>query len=1231
MSVKINFDSAGIPETPTCVLAKRSGDLIGTINNIEQLRFSDNLNSSSDLSFIIHKRINGTKCNYWDEIRDERLIYIPEWDKWFEIHVEIEENDSCTKSIIATSLCETELSKIFLYEVEINTPDDIARSDYVSTVLYNQNNAEGSLLNRLLKDKALHYKVIHVDESIQNIQRTFSFDNISLYDAFQKISEEINCLFIFGTWSETYNSFRTISVYDLESSCIDCGYRGEFSDICPKCKSENISDGYGEDTTIFVSTENLSEEISYSTDKDSVKNCFRLKSGDDDMDAAIINCNPSGSLYLQYIDNRTKEDMSEELVSKLNSYDEENDHYTNYHEFIIPKEILDKYNQLIEKYKIYNEDLQEIVSPIIGYKNLIKSYYDVIDFSGYLRNSLMPSPEMSETSAAKQVLQLTSTNLSPISLENTKYISLATADSAILSYAKVFIDTSKYKIKVNTSSLNNSIWTGNFVVTSYSDEEDTAVSNTVNIAFNDNYENFTKQKIDKVLAKDDDEDLSIVGLFEKDDTLFKNELKKYGLSYLQIFYNSCQSCLDILIEQGIADNSKQTDLYNSLYRPYFNKLNYISEEMKLREDEVNIIIGVYDTNGDIISDGVKSIIDDYKNDTLGKLDFQKYLGDHWTEFCSFRNEDLWQNDNYISDGLDNSQLFKRAEEFLDAAKKDLIKSATLQHLISSTLKNLLVIDSFKPIIKFFSVGNWIRLSVDEKIYKLRIINYEIDYDDLKTLSITFSDVIQEIGTISDIKSILDQSRSLSSSYSSFKHQAEKMEISNNTVDDWVKKGLDATTVKIVNNADNQDIVYDEHGMLFRKFDPITNTYYPTQLKIINSTLAVTTDDWETSNVGVGEFIYFDPKDKKYKTGYGVIADTIVGNIILGEDIGIYNDTGSLTFNTEGLKITNGKNSFTVNPNSEKMLSLKYGESEIFYVGNDSAKISGFNIDGTALYNGPETVLSKNKGIYIGNDGININSDNANFLVNPSGEKLLSISNKTDEVLCVDKNGKLTIKGNGAGLDISSNNTITGMSSRISQNESSITAEVTRAINQEVELAAAISVQANQIALKVTAGDVESLIEQNADSIRLKASKISWESLYSSMSENGLLKCTSAELSGNFKCGISNYIYIDDGKIKGGHKDPIIGERQYGYIDYSASVWNVTEEKRYHGIHAVSECIVLRAKDLATVSSTDENATALLGGNGTLLAIVDFKQEADGSFSWAVQPVRFENGIMVTQL
>ena len=54
----------------------------------------------------------------------------------------------------------------------------------------------------------------------------------------------------------------------------------------------------------------------------------------------------------------------------------------------------------------------------------------------------------------------------------------------------------------------------------------------------------------------------------------------------------------------------------------------------------------------------------------------------------------YTNDNYISDGLEDQEVIDRAKEFLEVAKKELVKSSTMQHSISTNLYNLLLIPAF---------------------------------------------------------------------------------------------------------------------------------------------------------------------------------------------------------------------------------------------------------------------------------------------------------------------------------------------------------------------------------------------------------------------------------------------------------------------------------------------------------------------------------------------------------
>jgi hypothetical protein len=121
---------------------------------------------------------------------------------------------------------------------------------------------------------------------------------------------------------------RTISIYDLWNVCLECGHRTEL-DVCENCGSTNIQPGYGENTSIYVDKENLAEEITFTTDTGSIKNCFRLSAGDDLMTAAVIGCNPNGSQYIWFIPDYMQEDMSDELRERLRKYNELYNYYQN--------------------------------------------------------------------------------------------------------------------------------------------------------------------------------------------------------------------------------------------------------------------------------------------------------------------------------------------------------------------------------------------------------------------------------------------------------------------------------------------------------------------------------------------------------------------------------------------------------------------------------------------------------------------------------------------------------------------------------------------------------------------------------------------------------------------------------------------------------------------------------------------------------------------------------------
>ena len=921
---RLNFDTSGNVEDITFVLANKSGDKISNLTNVTDIVTKHAMNSYSEFSFNAHKELNRNTLRCWNDIKDFKLMWIPEWDMWFEIYVKISEENEDIKFITGKSLGEAELSQIMLYNIEINTETDISRDDYkIPTTFYNPDHPEASLVNRLT-EKAPHYRFAHIDISLMNIQRTFTFDKKSIYDALKEVAEELNCLFVFGCGSDANGKpERTISVYDLEANCKDCGHRDTFVDKCPKCGSTNVTNGYGEYTNVFISRDNLVEEVTYTTDVDSVKNCFKLTAGDDLMTAAVRSCNPNGSDYIYYFSDAVRSDMSEQLQEKLSAYDKLYEEYQKTHNFDIDSSFVNNYNAIVTKYIKYDDSLKKIESPITGYPKLMRTYFDTIDMVQFLKNKLMPNITKPDNSAKSQGEYLMENLPSSAATTSLKNLSVSTANNIMISLAQSIVKGS-FKITVTETTLSNDVWRGKFNLKSYSDEDDTYTSSPVSIGINENYEEYVRQRIEKVLNKSDDNYYDIVGLFKQDLTVFKSELKKYCLDSLNTFQKCCQSCIDIMVQQGVASDSSTATtsnainakaIYDSLYVPYYNKLNAIQDEILVREDEVYTVEGKYNNQNELIQDGVQIEIERIIGDVQDTLNFQKFIGDELNkEFCAFLRMDEYSNDNYISDGLDNTELFQNAFDFINVATKELYKSATLQHSITGTLKNFLRMREFAPIVNSFKNGNWITIQIDDEIYKLRIIEYTIDFASSQNIDVTFSDVISAKDIASDIKSILDQASNMATSYGSIVRQSDMNSNFSKKMSDMILKGLDMTNTKIVSSADNQDITWDEHGLLCREFNDILNDYNPCQLKIINHGLYITNDGWKTAKAGVGQFYYFDPKDKVYKEGYGIIADTLVGNLILSSQVGIYNEEKSIEMDKNGIIVTTNtynKNVFTI--------------------------------------------------------------------------------------------------------------------------------------------------------------------------------------------------------------------------------------------------------------------------------------------------------------------------------
>lgn len=831
----IKIDANGYVEDYHIILAKRNHDMIGElVVDKESVVSKVSMNAANELSFKVYKyskdKNEGEITPHWDDITDFKYVYVQELDEFYEITVEGTEEESEYKSVTGTSACEAELANCKLFDVEINSEADIKREDYKSpTIFYSELEPQNSLLNRILY-KLPQYSIGDVDKSLMKIQRTFSVDNTDVYEFLtQTVAEEVGCLFTFDSVN------RKINAYDLKNVCLDCGYRGEYTDTCPKCGSTNLK-FYGEDTTVYVDSENLADNITHSVDTDQYKNCFKLRAGDDNMTAAVINCNPNGTDYLYYFSDECKKDMSEELVAKIESYD-----------------------KLVQSYT------QE-------YSELMQNMYEYIDKAIYYTSSMMPKRENDPTDAKKEGAKLNAENLSPLGMPELKAsTSVETINTAMKQYAKVFIKAGYFKadIKNATFYMNgidgdaNSLygtWTGQFVVTNYSDEEDTYTTPMVTVKVTNRYYDFLQQKIDKKLKDEDTKkDGSIYDVLSiKELADYKEAIKLYCLNRLKSFADAFQGAIDIMIESDQAN--KNAELYEELYVPYYEKLVATNNEIDVRTNTIK----EYEAKLDVAEKRQREI--------QKTLNFEKYLGtDLYNEFVLFRREDEYSNENYISDGLENNEIFKRAQDFIDAAKDELYKSGEKQHKITTSMANLLAIPEFEPLRNNFKLGNFIRVKYDDQVYKLRLLSYQISFgEDIKSLEVEFSDVTKIRTGTSDLSSIIKQAQSIGSTYDSVKTTIKKTSESDSLIRNFVNNGLDTTVMKVVNNASNQNMVMGDSGLLMRRQEDFSTQYSNMQLRIINNGLYLTKDAWRSTEACIGQYIHINPETGKQEIGYGVL-------------------------------------------------------------------------------------------------------------------------------------------------------------------------------------------------------------------------------------------------------------------------------------------------------------------------------------------------------------------------
>lgn len=468
------------------------------------------------------------------------------------------------------------------------------------------------------------------------------------------------------------------------------------------------------------------------------------------------------------------------------------------------------------------------------------------------------------------------------------------------------------------------------------------------------------------------------------DSLDSKDWTKYGLDFLDSKVKSFKNIDEVYCAQGM--NKPNSFNYN-LYQQNLEDLNNVTAEYNKRKSEVDSATDVYNS---IIAE---------RNAVQSQLDMDKWFTkDEWKTLDSYVVEETYSNDNYITtDNTTDTERFYIERQLYDVAWKDLSKKCRPQYQYTSTLSNVLTIPQFKGFLKYFQLGNFIRMATDyDTVIKLRLISFTVDYNDTSKIDVTFSDAIRVHGVCNDVASIISQANSAAMSFQFNKDQYDKSVNQSNFVEEMRKYGLDVANIPVK----NQHQSWDETGMWFRQWDEQKNDFDPEQIKIINNQIVFSDDGFQSAKMAIGKI----PIDKNGNTVYAVNAEAILGKLFLGEYLTLQNNSGTYKFDDAGFIAKSGNNSVRIQPNqSEELFSIYKGNNKQFYVDSDgnvhfmgdltgssgifSGQLKGGSIN---LGNGTFTVdkdgnLTANKGTFSGDlIGGSININNGNFLVDKYG-------------------------------------------------------------------------------------------------------------------------------------------------------------------------------------------------------------------------------------------------------
>lgn len=865
-------------------------EILGFVSGISDLVIFPKWGSCSELSFTVYKEVKNKENPCYDKLKKSRLIHVDGFGYFTITEDEEEFEDKVPHKSISAYSAEYSLNQKGINLTFITTAGDINSTTSTTIVtsnyfFYRESQPDKSLLHQLIK-VAPQWSIGYVSHSLKDKSRSFSETDKGLYGFLtNEVSQSYEALFVFDNENYVINAYDTTEVVKKTNIVLS------FDNLLKNAKVTELSDDIY--TVINVSgAENLS----------------------------IAKINPNGTKKLFCLDYYTG------VLDKSAS-----NYYENYNEWITDNALKKK---VLEWEKANKEAIYATGAGSYGYwtalqkkfnlllltqqaaLNQMQTYYDTAQQNMSLWTEYADIDKMM-VYVQKRILFGTITvkegwveygqaksNGWPIVGELETYIGNYVTDSNLNVTRYTYWKNYSYGCETNLNILKTggklySVRAEDFSVTGSLNADYNVVSGSTIVATG---EGIAPEVINHSITPS--------GIYSK-----------YSIDALTKEIEAIQKERDKIVQQYSYDT-------------------YFTDEEKLALDPF-LIEGSFSDDTFIVTDSMQT--KDY-SDNSTKIEVIEANGNMVVKTVGeLKQDDIIMDDIYV------------AGQLVDAGYEKLKVVSQPTFSFEAESANFFFIEKFKPFIQqllsieedkgslFGSILN-IQLEDDNWVYPY-LQELEINYDNPDSFTMKFGNRFRLSDDVYTFNELHNETTSAVSSVGSLLSSVSQP-VTNGTIDavtEYTKKTLTAANQSIRATTDN-DFIFGSYGIKGRKVsteEGNINGFSPEQLWITNNKICFTDDGWETTKAIFGKFKAFDGSET-----WGLVAESIVGELIMGNNLIISNSNNTFTVDESGLTITNNNISIKMSPDVgiDVIKKAGSGDLDVFQVDtNGNMTITGGRI------------------------------------------------------------------------------------------------------------------------------------------------------------------------------------------------------------------------------------------------------------------------------------------------